>query len=107
MRYLMAILISLFITINWANAQVDLSNTYQASITPTDTAATKFEVPTSSGNEQPTKAIYVGTGGTLIVVKNDGTEITFTNVPDASLLPINCVRVKSTGTTATGLVGYF
>lgn len=51
------------------------------------------------------RAIYVGVGGDLKVRVHDGTEATFTNVPQGFTLPVECVRVYATGTTATNLVG--
>jgi hypothetical protein len=69
-------------------------------ITPAD--ATVFS--------QPTRAIYVGTTGNLKVMmagRVANTVITFTNIPDGSLLPIRVQRVYSANTTATGLIGLY
>ena len=54
------------------------------------------------------RGIYVGTtGGTITVLlnKDTGQTIQFTAVPAGSILPINCWRVNSTGTSATPLIG--
>jgi hypothetical protein len=51
--------------------------------------------------------VYVGTGGNLVVVAAgdpDGTNITLSNVPSGTLLPILIKRVRATSTTATNLV---
>ena len=65
------------------------------SITPNDEA----DLP------QVTRALYCGTGGTLVVKLLSGATLTFINVPAGSFLPIRVVRVHSAGTTAGALVG--
>lgn len=51
------------------------------------------------------RALYVGTGGTISVLMNDGTTAVFKNVPSGSILPIRIRRVNSTGTvTAADLL---
>jgi hypothetical protein len=50
-------------------------------------------------------ALYVGTGGTVVIKDAKGTTITFTNVPNGSILPVACSQVRSTSTTASGFVG--
>ena len=50
------------------------------------------------------RALYVGTGGTVIAIRKDGVEVPFVNVPDGETLPIRAKRVKSTGTTASNIV---
>ncbi|MEM8977192.1 MAG: hypothetical protein AAGD43_34510 [Pseudomonadota bacterium] len=52
------------------------------------------------------KALYVGTGGDLVVRSIDGMEdVTLRNVPDGSIIDIRTIAVRSSGTTATDLVG--
>lgn len=67
------------------------------SVTPSDTVGsgelTKFS-----------RAIWVGTGGTVVGITTDGSTLTFTNVPSGSMLEGQFKQIKSTGTTATGLV---
>lgn len=53
-----------------------------------------------------TRAIYVGTGGTLAVALQRGDILTFHNVPDGALLPVRATRVLET-TTATQLIGLY
>jgi hypothetical protein len=65
-----------------------------AAITPHDTTANKFE------------AIYTGAGGTIVVRTQDGTSVTFASAAAGTVLPIKTNLVLSTGTTATGLVGF-
>lgn len=52
------------------------------------------------------RGVYVGTGGTVKVDLATGTGISFLNVPDGTLLPIQATLVYSTanGTTASNLV---
>ena len=75
---------------------LDAPATKAFAITPSD--STKFD--------ETVRAIYVGVGGDVVVVVKDGeAAITFKNAQTGSILPIRCVRVNSTSTTATNLVG--
>lgn len=51
-----------------------------------------------------TRALYVGTGGNVVVVSPSGTAVTFSNVPDGAILPVKAMRVNSTNTTASNIV---
>lgn len=60
----------------------------------------------------PFAGIYVGStaGGSTVVVASVNksgavVEATYTNVNAGVVLPVRCIRVKTTGTTATGLLG--
>lgn len=65
-------------------------------VTPND----QVELP------QTTKALYVGTGGTLVVLPALGnTLVTFVKVQDGSILDIRVRSVLATGTTAGNIVG--
>ena len=65
-------------------------------IAPSDSADLSF-IP---------KAIYVGTGGDIVVSSSrTNSEVVFRNVPSGALLDIRPAAVKETGTTATDLVG--
>lgn len=50
------------------------------------------------------RALWVGTGGDLTVIMQDGITVALLNVPDGSLLPICVSRVKSGGTSASDIV---
>ena len=64
--------------------------------------------PSNSANISSTvRAIYVGVGGNITVVTTAGEVVLFTNVPQGAVLgPFNVVRVNSTGTAASALVGF-
>lgn len=51
------------------------------------------------------RAVYVGGAGDLTITDADGTTVTLVAVPAGTLLPIMPVRVESTNTTATDIVG--
>ena len=53
---------------------------------------------------QVTRAIYVGQGGTLAVQLASGAQVALNGVPGGTLLPLRVRRVRSTGTTASGIV---
>lgn len=62
-------------------------------ITPSDTA------------QQTYRAIYVGGAGNVTVIPEGGGSALFTAPPVGTIIPIRCVKVMATGTTATALVG--
>lgn len=51
------------------------------------------------------RGIYVGGSGDVVAVSENGTAVTFKNVPAGGILPIRARRVNSSNTTATDLVG--
>jgi len=69
-------------------------------ITPSDTT-------TFFANNQPLccRAIYVGVGGTIVLITAGGTTLTFLGVTAGQVLPVMAQQVKATGTTATNLIG--
>lgn len=74
------------------------SDTYSA-ITPSDNSDDNFT--------NQTIAIYVGSGGNIVAVNESGGTTTFVGAVTGSTIPIRCVRVNSTSTTASNLVGFF
>ena len=58
----------------------------------------------STNFSRATRGIYVGTAGNIVVVFSSGA-VTFSNVPAGSILPVRAIRVNSTNTTASNLVG--
>lgn len=67
-------------------------------------------VTASNTTEISCRALYVGTGGTVSVqmlgYDNSNTVVSFTNVPNGSLLPIRVTKVL-TDTTASDIVALF
>ena len=64
-------------------------------VTPSDGAA--FAVAARS--------LYVGTSGDVTLITRAGASIKFTAVPAGAILPVRCVQVMATGTTASNIVG--
>lgn len=52
-------------------------------------------------------AIYVGGAGTLVVVLEDNTAITFAGALAGTIYPFRARRVNSTSTTATSMVALY
>jgi hypothetical protein len=67
-------------------------------------------VPITPSNTQDlaeiTDSVYVGTGGDVAAVAEDGT-VTIMTAPSGAILPIQIRRVNATGTTATGLIALY
>ena len=53
------------------------------------------------------RGLYVGTAGNLSLVGSDGTAITFATTDNNTIVPLAPTRVRSTGTTATGIVALY
>lgn len=51
------------------------------------------------------RALYVGGSGNVKVTDALGNATTFSNVPAGVILPVTVVRVWSTGTTASAIIG--
>ena len=66
-------------------------------ITPSDSTNFNYTV----------RGIYVGGTGNVAAVTEGGTAVTFSSVPAGTILPVRAVRVNSTSTTATNLVGLY
>ena len=71
---------------------------YAWAVTPSDTV-----------DISESRAVYVGTGGDVVLhaydpTTNNKASVTLANVPDGTLLPIRTTRVLATGTTATNIV---
>lgn len=70
------------------------ANKYVA-VTPSDSVAI-------SGLSR-VRGLYIGVSGNVVVVDSQGNATTFSNVP-VGILPVECIRVNSTSTTATNIV---
>ena len=64
-------------------------------ITPSDSVAIS----------SPCRGVYVGGAGNVAIVTPAGSVVTFANAVAGSILPVECVRINATNTTATNLVG--
>lgn len=51
------------------------------------------------------RAIYVGSSGAVKLKTKRGTTVTFSGLTAGSYIAIRCVKVYSTGTTASSLIG--
>jgi hypothetical protein len=53
----------------------------------------------------PARSLYIGAGGGHVAAVNEaGQEVTFSDVAGGTVLPIETVIVKATGTTATNII---
>jgi hypothetical protein len=63
-------------------------------------------VPADADLAVPARSLYVGGAGNVAVIGlDDSAAVTLTAVPAGTILPVSVKQVKSTGTTATGIVG--
>jgi len=53
------------------------------------------------------KALFIGTGGTLVLRGSGVVDVTFKNVPDGSVLPFRALYVRATGTSAADIVALY
>lgn len=71
-------------------------------------AAGCFEITPNNSADlvSATKAIYVGTGGDIVLRSIDSdTDVTFVNVPGGAILPVRVQAIRNNGTTASDIVG--
>lgn len=62
--------------------------------------------PSNSTNfNSSCRGIYVGVGGDITLVTPSNKTILFAAVPQGTILPVTCIRVNSSGTGASSLVG--
>jgi hypothetical protein len=66
--------------------------TQATAVTPSDATVVDFA------------AVYVGVGGDVSLTVA-GANVTFVGVQAGTILPVQCTAVRSTGTTATSIVG--
>jgi hypothetical protein len=76
---------------------------------PVDPAGGAFDItPSDVANlSRATRSLYVGTGGDLRVTTVYGDDVTFSNVNSGQVLPVRAIRVWSTSTTATDILGLY
>ncbi|MEX1383648.1 hypothetical protein [Lutibacter sp.] len=71
-----------------------------ASVTPSDT----LDIPSVTGGINDGCVLYVGIGGDLTVTTTGQDVVTFVNIQDGTFIPVQVLKVLSTGTTATGII---
>lgn len=71
---------------------------------PGDAAAV---TPSNTVNLATPAVIYVGGGGAVKVTTAQGSDVTFSGVAAGTVIPVQVLRVWSTGTTATNMVAVF
>ena len=80
-------------------AELDSPAWTAAAVTPSDGT----DLPTA-----PTRGLYVGSAGNLVVnMAGGGASVTFTGVPAGAILPIRVDRVLATSTTASAIVALY
>jgi len=57
--------------------------------------------------ERHTRSVYVGFGGNLYAIGTDGSSDPHYNVQDGTVLPLQAKQMLLTGTTASGMLGYY
>lgn len=76
-------------------AVADAIATHAMALTPSDT----FVFPS------PTRFLWVGGTGSLVVTMPDTNQVTIAAVPAGTKLPLSVIQVRSTGTSASSIVG--
>ena len=65
-------------------------------------------VTPSDSTEVEYTSLYVGSAGNVAVqLAGSNSSITYANVQDGSFMPIEVIKVFSTGTTASNIIGHF
>lgn len=74
-------------------------------IAKSDTVNFVADTTNNPAGYEACSGIYVGTGGDVVVVSLAGVAKTYKNVANGSFLPLNALRVNSTNTTASDMLG--
>jgi len=81
----------------------DVSKTLSANnfinVTPSDSVNINDEIPC--------RGILLGVAGNISVLNAFGTAVTISGLSAGIIHPISTKRIRSTGTTATGIVAFF
>lgn len=75
-------------------------------------AAARGATPVVPSDDQPfaalPKAIYVGTGGDIVMRgPKDDAAVTWRNIPDGALIPFRARQIMATGTTAADMLALY
>tara|TARA_R100001463_G_scaffold2170_1_gene9197 strand:- start:3468 stop:3968 length:501 start_codon:yes stop_codon:yes gene_type:complete len=74
------------------------------------TAAGAYNIYSSNQDGKMSFTLFIGTGGagsTLRVLTAAGDDVTLTNLPDSSFVPLQVVRVFGTGTTCSEILALY
>jgi len=78
---------------------------YESSPSPKHAPITKSDATTY---DPPLRALYVGTTGNVVITDSFGNDATYKNVPDGGeIRGLLISKVKSTGTTAADMIGWY
>jgi len=77
-----------------------LQHFHGALVTPSDTLTLQQQFST----HKRYSCVYVGVGGNVRVLTEGGDDVTFTNIPDGSFVPVHIKKVFATGTTASSII---
>jgi hypothetical protein len=55
----------------------------------------------------PCRAIYIGGTGNVSLITGGGSLVTFSSLNSGYVLPLEVVRVRATGTTATNIIALY
>ena len=84
-----------------------MSGVYRSANATVSAHDAKAVTPSDSTVLPCTRALWVGTGGTVNVVTGDGTTVAFTNVASGMILPIQVTQVLATSTTASAILALY
>lgn len=72
-----------------------------------DPATRHFAITPGTAFAQPTRGIYVGGDGNIVIQDMNEDAVTYTNAKAGSIIHIRAKFVVASGTTATGLIGMY
>lgn len=81
-----------------------MSNHVDAGYTPL-AVITKSDTSPPDSKVESFRALWVGGAGNISVRTTEGTDVLFSGIAAGTVLPVRGVRVNSTNTTATLIVG--
>lgn len=84
---------------------IDTFKTFARSLTSPPEHAREIAPDDAASLPFVTRALYVGGAGDVALRLQGGAEVVFRGLQAGSLIPIRVDQIKSTGTTATGLIG--
>ncbi len=67
-------------------------------VTPSDTTQLGSPIPTQ---------LYIGSAGSLVIVTEDGSTLTYPVIQAGTILWMRVAQVKATGTTATQIIAHY